>query len=106
MLEGSQSCTLCKVCSIGIFLFVAKKHCRPPHEQEIDSGSGDDGLLTVLYSKQDREDFVTIDTIRLDFIESTTTVNVRLEASVNHKILVNDPHYIDILPQLKHGGFS
>ena len=63
-------------------------------------------LLTVLYSKEDEEDFVTIDTIRLDFIESTTTVNVRLEASLNHKILVNDPHYIDILPQLKHGGFS
>ena len=50
-------------------------------------------LLTVIYSKQDGEDSATIDTIRLDFIEPTTTVNVKLEASVNHKILVNDPHY-------------
>ena len=53
-------------------------------------------LLTVLYSKQDGEDFATIDTIRLDFIEPTTTVSVRLEASVNHKILVNDQHYSKI----------
>lgn len=50
-------------------------------------------LLTVLYSKQDDEDFVIIDTIRLDFLEPTTTVNVKLEASVNHKILVNEQHY-------------
>ena len=50
-------------------------------------------LLTVLYSKQDDEDFATIDTIRLDFLEPTTAVNVRLEVSVSHKILVNDPHY-------------
>ena len=49
-------------------------------------------LLTVLYSKQDGENFATIDAIRLDFIEPTTTVNVKLEASVNHKILVNGPH--------------
>lgn len=50
-------------------------------------------LLTVLYSKEDEEDFAIIDAIRLDFLEPTTTVDVRLEASVNHKILVNDPHY-------------
>ncbi len=50
-------------------------------------------LLTVLYSKQDDEDFAIIDTIRLDFLEPTTTVNVKLEASVNHKILVNKQHY-------------
>ena len=48
-------------------------------------------LLTALYSDSDR-DLVTIDTIRLDFLEPTTTVNVRFEASMSHKILVNDPH--------------
>lgn len=50
-------------------------------------------LLTVLYSKQDDEDFATINTIRLDFLEPTTPVNVKLEASVNHKILINEQHY-------------
>lgn len=50
-------------------------------------------LLTVLYSKQDDEDFVTIDTIRLDFLEPTTAVNVRLEVSVSHKILADEDHY-------------
>ena len=53
-------------------------------------------LLTVLYSKQDDENFATIDAIRLDFIEPTTAVNVRLEASVNHKILVGGHHYSKI----------
>lgn len=50
-------------------------------------------LLTVLYSYQDGEQYATIDTIRLDFLEPSTTVNVRLEASVNHKILSNGPHH-------------
>ena len=50
-------------------------------------------LLTVIYSKQDDEDFVTIDTIRLDFLEPTTTVNIKFEASVNHKILTRGDHY-------------
>lgn len=50
-------------------------------------------LLTVLYSKQDGEDFATIDTIRLDFLEPTTTVNIKFEASVNHKILADGDHY-------------
>ncbi|MXV85868.1 hypothetical protein F4X88_02320 [Candidatus Poribacteria bacterium] len=50
-------------------------------------------LLTVLYSKQDDEDFVTINTIRLDFLEPTTAVNVRLEVSVSHKILADGDHY-------------
>ena len=53
-------------------------------------------LLTVLYSKEDGENYATIDTIRLDFLEPTTTVNVRLEASVSHKILVNDQHHSEI----------
>ena len=47
-------------------------------------------LLTVLYSQN--EDLVTIEAIRLDFLEPTTVVNVRLEASVNHKILATGHH--------------
>ena len=50
-------------------------------------------LLTVLYLFDGEENLATIDTIRLDFLEPTTTVNVRLEASVNHKILANGPHH-------------
>lgn len=50
-------------------------------------------LLTVLYSKQDDEDFATINTIRLDFLEPTTPVNVRLEVSVSHKLLADGDHY-------------
>ena len=52
-------------------------------------------LLTVLYSRN--QNSVTIDTIRLDFLEPTTVVNVRLEASVNHKILANGPHYSEMI---------
>ena len=54
-------------------------------------------LLTALYSKQTEEDFVTIDAIRLDFLEPTTPVSVRLEASVNHKILATGNHYSKII---------
>ena len=54
-------------------------------------------LLTVLYSYQDGEQNATIDTIRLDFLEPSTTVNIRLEASVNHKILSNGPHHSEII---------
>lgn len=49
-------------------------------------------LLTVLYSSASPR-HVTIKTIRLDFLEPSTAVNVRLEASVNHKILANGPHH-------------
>ena len=49
-------------------------------------------LLTVLYSSASPR-HVTIKTIRLDFLEPSTAVNVRLEASVNHKILANVPHH-------------
>ncbi len=49
-------------------------------------------ILTVLYMYHDGEKNAKIDTIRLDFLEPSTTVNVRLEASVNHKILANGPH--------------
>jgi hypothetical protein len=47
-------------------------------------------LLTVLYSQN--ENLATIEAIRLDFLELTTVVNVRLEASVNHKILATGHH--------------
>ena len=47
-------------------------------------------LLTVIYSQN--ENLATIDAIRLDFLEPTTVVNVRLEASVNHKILATGHH--------------
>ena len=47
-------------------------------------------LLTVLYSQN--ENLATIEAIRLDFLEPTTVVNVRLEASVNHKILATGHH--------------
>ena len=49
-------------------------------------------LLTVLYFGRG-EEFATIEAIRLDFLEPTTTVNVRLEASVSHKLLADGPHY-------------
>ena len=52
-------------------------------------------LLTVLYSPG--QDSVTIDAIRLDFLEPTTAVNVRFEASVNHKILADSHHYSRII---------
>ena len=47
-------------------------------------------LLTVLYSRN--EDLATIHKIRLDFLEPTTTVNDRFEASVTHKILATGHH--------------
>lgn len=47
-------------------------------------------LLTVMYTLG--AGFVTVEKIRLDFIEPSTEVKVRLEASVNHKILANGPH--------------
>ena len=52
-------------------------------------------LLTVLYARD--RDFATIGRIRLDFLEPTTPVNVRLEASVSHKILAKSEHYAIIL---------
>ena len=54
-------------------------------------------LLTILYSSNQDQDSVTIDAIRLDFLEPTTAVNVRLEASVNHKILAEGHHYSRII---------
>lgn len=52
-------------------------------------------LMTVLYTNT--RDCARIDAIRLDFLEPTTSVNVRLEASVNHKILATGPHHSVII---------
>jgi hypothetical protein len=51
--------------------------------------------MTVLYSPS--VSHATIDAIRLDFIEPSTSVSVRLEASVNHKILSNGPHHTKVI---------
>ncbi len=53
-------------------------------------------LLTVSYSSASPR-HVTIKTLRLDFLEPFTAVNVRLEASVNHKILAHGPHHSRII---------
>lgn len=53
-------------------------------------------LLTVLYSPASPR-HVVIKALRLDFLEPSTTVNVRLEASVNHKILANGPHHSRVI---------
>lgn len=47
-------------------------------------------LLTVFYRK--RGNRVWIRDFRLDFLEPTTKVNVRLEASVSHHLLANATH--------------
>ncbi len=52
-------------------------------------------LLTILYSPTTSH--ATIGAIRLDFLEPTTTVNVRLEASVNHKILALGLHHTKVI---------
>lgn len=52
-------------------------------------------LLTVHYSPSSLH--ATIDAIRLDFLEPSTTVNVRLEASVNHKILARGTHHSRVI---------
>ena len=52
-------------------------------------------LLTVVYTRGNTS--ATIQAFRLDFLEPTTTVNVRLEASVNHKILEHDPHHSRVI---------
>ena len=49
-------------------------------------------LFTVGYSGRD-DNSVTVTTIRLDFLEPTTVVNARFEASVSHKLLTNGSHY-------------
>ena len=53
-------------------------------------------LLTVLYAPASPR-HVAIEALRLDFLEPFTAVNVRLEASVNHKILANGPHHSRVI---------
>ena len=48
-------------------------------------------VLTFIHSQLPGP--VTINRVRLDFLEPATKVNVRLEASVNHKILSNGTHH-------------
>lgn len=48
-------------------------------------------LATVLYTVVPGG--VRVDSLRLDFLEPNTTVSVRLEASVNHKILASGFHH-------------
>lgn len=52
-------------------------------------------LFTSLYKREHNS--ATINRIRLDFLEPTTTVNVRLEASVSHKILADSDHYATLI---------
>ena len=47
-------------------------------------------ICTVLY--QNKNELYAIENVRLDFIEPHTPVSVRLEASVNHKILASGIH--------------
>lgn len=47
-------------------------------------------LMTLLYTIEGQT--ARMDAVRLDFLEPDTAVNVRLEASVNHKILAAGPH--------------
>lgn len=47
-------------------------------------------LVTILY-RQSADEY-RVDGIRLDFLEPSTNVNIRLEASVNHKILHDGAH--------------
>lgn len=47
-------------------------------------------LCTIIYKIENK--LVKIDSVRLDFIEPSTQVSVRLEASVNHKLLSNSTH--------------
>lgn len=48
-------------------------------------------LVTVIYSQVGGG--VRIDAIRVDFLEPTTQVNVRMESSGSHKILDQGGHY-------------
>ncbi len=52
-------------------------------------------LLTIIYSPARLH--AQVNTIRLDFLEPTTTVSVRLEASINHKILSDGSHHSKLI---------
>ncbi|NBZ86579.1 hypothetical protein [Stagnihabitans tardus] len=44
------------------------------------------------------DQYLVINEVRLDFIEPTTEVNVRLEASTSQKLLTNATHYVVTIP--------
>ncbi len=46
-------------------------------------------LATVVYSRNSH----TIENLRLDFLDPENSVSVRLEASVNHKLLSQGSHF-------------
>jgi hypothetical protein len=52
-------------------------------------------LATVIYSVV--QGGVRLEQLRLDFLEPTTEVSVRLEASVNHKILATGQHHSRVI---------
>jgi hypothetical protein len=54
-------------------------------------------LCTIVHDPIDRR-LVRIRTVRLDFLEPTTVVDVRLEASVSHKSLDEAPHHCCVIP--------
>jgi hypothetical protein len=49
-------------------------------------------LITFSYSLDTRADEATITAVRLDFVEPDTIVNIRLEASVSHRLLAESRH--------------
>lgn len=51
-------------------------------------------LMTLIYNRSG--DIALVDSIRFDFIEPSTQVNIRLEASVSHKLLCNKTHHSKI----------
>ena len=53
-------------------------------------------LLTIQYTN-DEFGSARIDAIRLDFLEPSTRVNVRLEASVSHRILTSGLHHSRVI---------
>ncbi len=53
-------------------------------------------LLTVIYKVEDSN--ARINGIRLDFLAPETQVNVRLEASVSHRLLSNSAHASLVIP--------
>lgn len=52
-------------------------------------------LLTIIY--EIKNECACVEALRLDFLEPTTPVSVRLEASVNHKLLATGTHHSSVL---------
>jgi len=53
-------------------------------------------ICTIIYQNTDQQ--YLIKTVRLDFIEPQTSVSIRLEASVSHKLLENKDHESKCFP--------